>query len=134
PEDRLAQPESTAALPRLSTSLRLSAGRRMDYLEFGDPKGVAVLYLHSDWGLTRWPARAEAAAAARELRILVPLRAGYGASTPLPEGADAVEGVSADLAALLDTLGLTEVIVLSMGGDLRFALHLAHRRPDLVAA
>ena len=134
PEDRLAQPESTAALPRLSTSLRLSAGRRMDYLEFGDPKGMAVLYLHSDWGLTRWPARAETAAAARGLRILVPLRAGYGASSPLPEGTDAIEGVSADLAALLDTLGLTEVIVLSMGGDLRFALHLAHRRPDLVAA
>ena len=37
-----------------------------------------------DFGLVRWSAPAEAQARARGLRVIVPIRAGYGHSDPLP--------------------------------------------------
>ncbi|RRH72593.1 LuxR C-terminal-related transcriptional regulator [Falsigemmobacter faecalis] len=126
---------SRAGVSRIETSvLRLPGGRRLDYLEFGTPEGSPLLFLHSDWGLARWPARAEAAAAARGLRVIVPFREGYGASSLLPGSVNQLDGVTADLSALLDHLGVPEAMVLSLGGDLRFALNLAGRRPDLVTA
>lgn len=126
---------SWTGISRIETSvLRLPGGRRLEYLEFGDEGGRPVLFLHSDWGLVRWPARAEAAAAARGLRVIAPFRPGYGTSSLLPAGLSTLDGVTADLAALLDHLGLPEAVVLTLGGDLRFALNLAGRRPDLVTA
>jgi pimeloyl-ACP methyl ester carboxylesterase/DNA-binding CsgD family transcriptional regulator len=105
-----------------------------DWIEFGAPRGRPVLYMHLDYGLIRWPARAERAAAKRGLRVIVPVRAGYGRTALHPKGQDHVASVTADYAAVLDHLGLRDTVVIPMGADLRFALLLAQTRPDLVRA
>lgn len=114
-------------------SLRLPDGRHIDVIEFGAPDGKPVLYMHMLYGLTRWPRGAEVAAQARGLRVIVPVRAGYGRSSPLPNDTDRTLACALDYAAVLDHFGLSHVTVLSLGADLRFALQLALLRKDLVS-
>ena len=114
-------------------SLRTRDGRRLDWLEFGAPAGRPVLYMHLDYGLVHWPAPAERAARAAGLRVVVPIRAGYGDSAPHPAGTDRTLACAEDYAAVLDRLGLGGAMVIALGADLRFAAKLARLRPDLVA-
>jgi pimeloyl-ACP methyl ester carboxylesterase/DNA-binding CsgD family transcriptional regulator len=114
--------------------MRLPDGRLLEWIEFGDPKGTALLYMHLDYGLIRWPAPAERQAQARGIRVIVPVRAGYGRSDLHAKGSDHLAGVTADYAAVLDYLGVKRVAVLCLGADLRFALNLANTRPGFVTA
>lgn len=131
------QPE-TGAMPRGTLeprpfqSLTLADGRRLEWIEFGAPDGAPVLYMHMDFGLIRWPAPAEAAARALGLRVVVPVRAGYGRSDLHPRSTDHLTGVTLDYAAVLDHLRLRDAAVIALGADLRFAANLSILRPDLV--
>ena len=118
--------------PRPLREIRGSDGRRLTWIEFGDPLGLPVLYMHLDFGLIRWPAPAERAAAARGLRVIAPVRAGYGKTEPFLKGTDHLAGVTRDYAAVLDHLGVKGAVVIPLGADLRYALNLANTRPDLV--
>jgi pimeloyl-ACP methyl ester carboxylesterase/DNA-binding CsgD family transcriptional regulator len=126
------QPASAnlSALPL--RSLRLPDGRRLDWVEFGDPKGAPLLYMHLDLGLSRWPAPAERAARQRRIRVIVPHRAGFGRSDLHPKGVDYNDAVARDYLAVLDHLGLNRMAVLCQGADLRFACALSLVRPGLV--
>lgn len=131
------QPESGAAPrgalePRPFQALTLADGRRLEWIEFGAPDGAPVLYMHLDFGLIRWPAPAEAAARALGLRIVVPVRAGFGRSDLHARGTDHLTGVTLDYATVLDHLRLRDAAVIALGADLRFAASLANLRPDLV--
>lgn len=114
--------------------VRGPGGRRLEWLEFGTPHGYPVVYTHLDYGLVRWPARAERAARERGMHVVVPLRAGYGGTAHLPWGTDHLEGVTSDYAVVMDHLDLKSAIFITQGADLRFALNLSLRRPDLVRA
>jgi pimeloyl-ACP methyl ester carboxylesterase/DNA-binding CsgD family transcriptional regulator/PAS domain-containing protein len=128
-----APPAPRGALdPRPFQEMRAADGRRLTWIAFGDPAGVPVLYMHLDFGLIRWPAAAERAAAARGMRVIVPVRAGYGRTEALPKGMDHLDGVTQDYAAVMDHLGLKGAVVVPMGADLRFAMNLSRVRPDLV--
>ncbi len=96
------------------------------------PTVAPVLFTHLDYGLIRWPAPAEAAARSIGLRIVVPVRAGYGRSDLHARGTDHLTGVTLDYAAVLDHLRLRDVAVITLGADLRFAVNLSILRPDLV--
>lgn len=110
-----------------------SDGRRSDWIEFGDPKGRPCLFLPLDYALIRWPREAEIAAAQRGIRVIVPVWAGYGHSSPLPARLRSyTDGTVADLAGLLDHLGIARVAVIALAADLRFGMALALRRPGLV--
>lgn len=109
-------------------------GRRLEWIEFGDPGGRVLVFMHLDFGLIRWPVAAERAALHRGLRVIVPIRAGYGGSSPLPTGSVHLDGVSGDYAVVLDHLGVRGAVVIAQGADLRFALNLSLQRPDLVRA
>ncbi|MDH2325406.1 helix-turn-helix transcriptional regulator [Cereibacter sp. SYSU M97828] len=113
-------------------TLRLRDGRRLDWIEFGDPNGAPLLFMHLDYGLIRWPAPAERRAAQRGIRVIVPVRAGYGASDLHPRGTDHLTGVTLDYAAVLDHLNIRRVAVIALGADLRFAMNLSILRPGLV--
>lgn len=113
-------------------TLRLADGRRLDFIEFGAPGGAPLLYMHLDFGLIRWPRSAEKAAKAAGIRVIVPVRAGYGRSDPVPKGAERTLCCTLDYAAVLDHLGQVSAAVLALGADLRFAMQLANLRPDLV--
>ena len=123
-------PETPASLAY--QTLRLSDGRKLDYLEYGALTGAPCLYMHLDYGLLRWPVSAELAARARGIRVIAPVRAGYGGSDPMPKGADRTLSCALDYAAVLDHLRVKNAAVLALGADLRFAMQLAALRKDLV--
>ena len=112
-------------------SLRMSDGRRYDWIEFGDPGGRACLFLPIDYGMIRWPRAAEIAARRHKIRVVVPVRAGFGHSTPQPRGVkNYAAATGTDLRALLDHLGIRRCVVLALGADFRFALALAACAPQ----
>lgn len=125
-------PEGLRLEPRPLHWLRSADDRRLTWIEYGDPAGRPVLFMHLDYGLVRWPAAAERAARRRGLRVITPIRAGYGKTDLHAKGADHLREVVLDYAAVLDHLGVKGAVVLPQGADLRFAMHLANTRPDLV--
>jgi pimeloyl-ACP methyl ester carboxylesterase/DNA-binding CsgD family transcriptional regulator len=133
--------ENAGPVPRVGTldqlsfqQLRCPDGRRLEWIEFGQPTGAPCLFTHLDYGFIRWPATAERAARARGIRVIVPVRAGYGRSDPHARGADHLQGVTQDYLAVLDHLGVRRCAVLTMGADLRFALNISLLREGLVTA
>lgn len=113
-------------------SVTLTDGRRLDYIEFGDPAGRACVYFPLDYGLIRWPASAEAAAERRHLRVIVPIRAGFGHSSPMPAGINYTKSTADDAAQLLRQLGVEKAVAITLGADLRFAMKLALLKPGLL--
>lgn len=116
--------------PRPFKTLTLVDGRRMDYLILGDPNGKPLIYSPLDYGLVRWPAPAEAEAARRGIKVIVPVRAGYGQSTPLPKRTPYVAQLCDDLAALLDHLDVGTAPMITLGGDSHIACQFNTLHPD----
>ncbi len=126
-------PRPGALEPVAFHSLHDPAGRRLTWIEFGSPFGAPCVVCHTDYGLIRWPAAAEQMAQRMGIRVIVPVRAGYGRSAALPADADELEGVTQDYLTVVDHLGLTRFAVLAMGSALRHALCLSLARPDMVS-
>ncbi|WP_137699869.1 LuxR C-terminal-related transcriptional regulator [Marimonas lutisalis] len=120
--------------PRPFQTLTLPDGRRFDYLILGDPDGRPCFFGPQDYGLTRWPASAEAEAARRGIKVVVPVRAGFGQSTPLPRGSELSRVIPQDYAHLLDHLGIDRLPMISLGGDFFFSAHFHDAYPDRVSA
>jgi len=120
--------------PRPFYSLSLRDGRKLEFLILGDPNGRPCLFSPLDYGLVRWPASAEAAAAKRGMKIIVPVRAGYGKSTPLPKGVEAGNSTVQDYAELMDHLGIEKCPILSLGGDFFFSALFHSLFPGRVTA
>lgn len=134
-----AEPEQSArkASPgRLSPlpfhTMVMPGARRYDWVEFGAPRGRPLLFLPLDYGFIRWPADSEAEAARRSIRVIVPVRAGFGHSGELPAKVNYTEETARDLARLMDHLGIASAPVLSLGADIRYAMQLAVLRPAMV--
>ena len=68
----------------------------------------------------------------RRMRVLVPIRAGFGASDPAPEGTDVYALAVADTLATLAEFGLDSALVVAPVDDIRLALMLAHDAPHAV--
>ena len=115
-------------------SLVTPDGRRLDYLVLGDPNGRPMLYLPLDYGLVRWPAEAEAEATRRGIRVIVPIRAGYGQSDAVPKATDYDAALVADTLLALDAEKATSCPILSLGGDSYYATMLALAAPDRFTA
>ncbi|MEM1150662.1 MAG: helix-turn-helix transcriptional regulator [Pseudomonadota bacterium] len=109
-------------------------GRSLDYLVLGDPVGRPILYLHMDFGFIRWPASAEAYAKENGLKIVVPVRAGFGNSSSIPKTAGFAEQVARDLLTVLDAEGVPPCPVIAMGADHLFGIQLDLLRPGQVTA
>ncbi|MCF2904339.1 LuxR C-terminal-related transcriptional regulator [Octadecabacter sp. CECT 8868] len=120
--------------PRPFQTLSLVDGRRMDYLILGDPDGVPLVYSPLDYGLVRWPAKAEAEAERRGIKVIVPIRAGYGHSTSLPKRTPYVPQLCDDYAALLDHLGVDAAPFLTLGGDSHIAAQFNVFHPGRLTA
>lgn len=125
-------PRAAGLRPVAFQQLRREDGRRLEWIEFGDPFGAPVVFTHLDYGFIRWPATTERAAERRGLRIIVPVRAGYGSTDPLRKGTDHLEGVTEDHLEILDHLSISRCVIIAQGADLRYAMNVANRRPGLV--
>ncbi|WP_163846145.1 LuxR C-terminal-related transcriptional regulator [Pseudooceanicola aestuarii] len=109
-------------------------GRIMEYLVLGDPGGRPVVYLCSNFGFCRWPAAAETHALRQGLAVLVPIRPGYGASTPLQRDADVLSEVAGDIAALMDHAGAERAPFLALDDDVIFAARFHRDFPGRITA
>lgn len=98
----------------------LPDGRSLAWDEHGDPAGAPVVYCHG-FPACRLEARLIAAAAGRRgVRLIVPDRPGFGSSSP--SWGRRISDWPADVAHLLDTLGIERCRVLGMSGGGPYAL------------
>jgi pimeloyl-ACP methyl ester carboxylesterase/DNA-binding CsgD family transcriptional regulator len=123
-------PVFTSSEGNVYHTLLLPDGRTLDYLIIGAPAGAPFLLLPSNVGTTRLPARHEDDLVRRDLTMIVPVRAGYGRSSPPPRGRHIHEVATADTRALLDHLSIARLPVLSFADDFRIALELAALMPE----
>jgi len=115
---------------RFGSILRLESGRRIGYLEWGDPAGAPLVYFHGTPGsrLTgRWLHDAARDAA---VRVIVLERPGYGLSDPQP-GRSMLDWAS-DVAAAAATLGLDRFAVAGQSGGGPYVCAVAHELADRV--
>jgi pimeloyl-ACP methyl ester carboxylesterase len=123
--------------PTPSHAVPLGGGRTMAVDEVGDPAGPPVLYLHGtpDSRLARHPD--DGLAAAVGVRLLAVDRQGYGGSSPLtqpPAWSPAWPAVvAADVAQVLDALGVERCAVLAWSGGALTGVALAAGLPGRVA-
>lgn len=113
--------------------MHLPDGRRMDVVTYGDPTGRPVIWLQSTLGLHLMPPAAEGDLARRGIRVLVPIRAGYGVSDPPPPCRDPFEIAVEDTSELIRRLGTARVAVVAPTDDIRIALMFAQAEPARIA-
>ncbi|MEM8651532.1 MAG: LuxR C-terminal-related transcriptional regulator [Pseudomonadota bacterium] len=108
--------------------------RKLEYLILGDPEGAPVFYLQTELGLSRMPRFIELEARRRELRVISPIRAGYGQSDPVPQGKKFIIQVAQDLLTVMDHEGISSIPVISMAADNAFPAQMHILRPGSVSA
>jgi pimeloyl-ACP methyl ester carboxylesterase len=102
--------------------------------ETGPADGPVVVLCNAAPGSRAFDPDPEATTAAG-VRLIAVDRAGYGASSPLPEDElPTVAGYAADVAVVLDELGVTTAAVAGWSAGGRVAAALAAARPELVTA
>ena len=124
---------TTLERPTLEGSVAVRGGRRLSFAEYGSPLGPALVWLHGTPGGRRQiPLEARAHAVAEGFRIIGVDRPGIGTSTPhlYPNVAD----WTADLALLLDALGIDRARVIGLSGGGPYALAAGAALPQRVPA
>ncbi|MDX2109440.1 MAG: alpha/beta hydrolase [Verrucomicrobiota bacterium] len=106
----------------------LSKGRRLDVHEYGDARGIRVLFFHG------WPSSGtqgeliDAAARKLGMRIIAPSRPGLSESTFVPDRQ--LLDWPGDVVALLDQMQLKQVHLLAVSGGAPYALICAAKIPE----
>jgi pimeloyl-ACP methyl ester carboxylesterase len=108
--------------------ITLSDGRRLAFVERGDPHGLPILHHHGMPG-SRLQHGAEPELYARlGLRVITPDRPGYGLSDPHRRGA--LAGWARDVEELMDALHVGRFGVTALSGGGIYALAVAWAMPD----
>lgn len=108
--------------------LSLPGGRRLQYFLLGPPGGLPCVFFHNMLNGPMFPAPVHQALQRENIRLICPVRPGFGASDPDPVCVDdpmqQPDRMSADVAALLDHLGIERVVALGYmsGSVLSFRL------------
>lgn len=110
----------------------LPDGRRMDFMRLGRPDGAAFLWLHGPLACSRLPRAAEAALDAMGVAMVVPIKAGYGYSSPLPAGKNAAQIWAADIVRLRQHLGMGAGPIVAHSLDFQLAIALCRADPAKV--
>ena len=114
-------------------SVTLPDGRRLDYHDMGPINGAPVLYSHMGYCMARWHRPMLALAFKHGLRVICPIRAGYGQSDNLDPKADVLTATRGDTKFLLDHLGITRLPYVTQGNDLIFAADFGAAFPNMVS-
>jgi len=117
--------------PTLEGNVAVRDGRRLSFAEYGSHTGPAIVWMHGTPGARRQiPLDAREYAVEHGLRIIGIDRPGIGSSTPYlyPNVLD----WTADLALLLDALGIDDIRVIGLSGGGPYALAAGAGLPDRV--
>lgn len=120
------------ALDANARHVRLSDGRKLAVLRFGDPAGRPIVWMHSGVGLFYPTRSAEVELRRRNLKVIVPVRAGYGASDPATPDRDPLDVTVSDVAELMGQAGIERCPVVAAWYEITAALMLAGRVPERV--
>lgn len=112
--------------------LKLKDGRRLAYGLYGRRDGIPIVDFHGIPGSRREASLVSSLVAREDLCLIGFDRPGYGRSTPLRSYR--ICDISADLAALMDHLGIDRFIALGFSGGAPFALACAAHMPQRIAA
>lgn len=119
-------------------SFNLPDGRTLTYHDMGLPTGNPVLISHMGSCMLRWTPDMLRMAFRKNLRVICPIRAGYGNSDHHSDAQtndrNVLEATSADVTHLLDHLGITRLPYAVMGTDFPLAAHMVASRPDRISA
>lgn len=113
-------PRTTPERPGTATTVTLLDGRKLAFAEYGNPAGVPFLFMHGIPSSRLAGGLIHDAACRWGARIIAPDRPGYGASDPQP--GRTILAWPADVAGLIDMLGLERVGVLGISGALPYVL------------
>ncbi|MEM1285142.1 MAG: alpha/beta fold hydrolase [Pseudomonadota bacterium] len=123
--------EGRPAEPSLHV-LHLPDGRSLNYLIQGDPDGRPVLLFHDLPHGLQLPRAAIRYARRHKLKLVAPIRPGFGGSVPLPDCSDAayLHQVVSDTFDLCEALAINQAKLLGVGSGATFATCFAARFPD----
>ena len=121
---------SPATSGTIDNTLYLPDGRRLGYLEYGDPNGFAVFFCHGMPGSRFQCPRDEAFAAAQGVRVIAPERPGFGLSDP--KARHSLAEYAEDVATLADRLGIERFAVAGFSSGGAYALACAQVLPQRV--
>lgn len=110
--------------------LRLPDKRLMEYAEFGDPKGMPVMFFHGFLGSCEQGVLADRFAGKEKVRIIAPNRPGIGRSSPAHF--KIMTEYAADVVALADHLKIDTFTIVGASGGGCFALACGHEMPNRV--
>lgn len=114
-------------------SISLPDGRALTYHDMGPPTGDPVLFSHMGSCMARWSRSMIHLAFERNLRVICPIRAGYGHSDNLAPSADPFEAARNDTMFLLERLCIPQLPYVVQGSDFPFAADLIAKQPDIVS-
>ena len=107
----------------------LGDGRRIGFIEYGEPDGLPIFLLHGTPGSRVFGLENEPIVSHEKLRIITPERPGYGLSSPLDTRS--ISDFSRDIEELANFLGIEKFHVTGVSGGgpyvLACASHLANR-------
>ncbi|MEM9584537.1 MAG: alpha/beta fold hydrolase [Pseudomonadota bacterium] len=114
-------------------TIKLKDGRVMHYHVQGPMDGAPILFSHMGYCQVRWSRSMLKQAYRHGLKVICPIRAGYGDSDQLDRKADVLASLADDTVQLLDHLKIDKLPYVVQGNDLLFACDLAVRNPERVS-
>lgn len=114
-------------------TLTLRDGRRLDYHDMGPANGAPVIHSHMGYCMARWHAPMLKLLFQHGLRVICPIRAGYGHSDNIDPKADVLAATRSDTIELLEHLGIDRLPYLTQGNDLIFAADFAGHSPEKIS-
>lgn len=109
------------------------SGRSLVYHDMGPSTGNPVLLSHMGSCMVRWPASMVRLAYENNLRVICPIRAGYGHTETLKGTDDPIAVAREDSLDILDALGVERVPYVAQGTDFAFASDMVNVRPDRIS-
>ncbi|MGG7566257.1 alpha/beta fold hydrolase [Rhodovulum sp. DZ06] len=121
------------AMPRRHGLVRLSGGRRMEYVRIGPENGRPILVLHAVLFGFRWPEALVNRLNEAGFTLYFPVRPGYGLSSRT-QNETGFEDEVRDLAEFVDQMGFETYEVVGQGVSAGVAAALAERHHNRVSA
>lgn len=129
---RIEAAQQTAFFPREDQRhlRKLPDGRQIEYSDFGAQTGPVILWYHDQAFGDVWFKEPVQLARKKGLRIIGPLRPGFGQTTVYPGRSSEPRDFARDVRWLLDDMGIDQVALVSSSSGLVHGLALAGLIPD----
>ena len=114
-------------------SITLPDNRRLTYHDMGPPNGNPILFSHMGSCMVRWSRSMIRLAFEHNLRVICPIRAGYGHSDNLAVNSDIFHATRNDCEFLLESLNISQLPYAVQGSDFPFAVDLIAKSPQIVS-